>query len=89
MYDYSTDGDAILMEEAVALLAASRRKSAKARAKTSWAGRGRKVSDHNIALMRARYRLGVQRGELAVMFGVSAYTVTGVLRGIRAYKDRR
>jgi hypothetical protein len=89
MYDYSTDGDAILMDEAVALLAASRRKLAKPKVTIPWAGHGRKVSDHDIALMRARHRLGVSYHRLGKMFNVSRYTVDGVLRGIRAYKDRR
>ncbi len=85
MTDYSTDGDAILLDAAISLLAALRARQRATSAKT-WGGRTRKLSDEDIASIRVQRRFGLSFVELASMFNVSKPTITAVVRYKGAYE---
>ncbi len=93
MIDYSTDGDAVLLDEAISLLAALRARQradlrARQRAKPAktWGGRSRKLSDEDMASIRVQRRFGFSYAELASMFNVSKPTITAVVGYTGAYK---
>ncbi len=87
MHDYSTDGDAMLLDEAMSILAELRhRQKAKAKPPKAWSGRSRKLSDEDMAFIRVQHRLGQTVVDLAHTLNVSKPTVYAVLRYRGAYK---